>query len=468
MRLSPRLFLAALVLLAMPAAHAAKGVPFGGTDHFLYAYGTTDGFGANNGWYLPAQNLRTPIGGYHLDPAKVDAQIAGLAASGQKAYTLVLHNSELGPCEANACNDGVPDGVWGEVIDDSWGAMRPQHRANFKAILGRALDSGMRRIYIRFGYNANPQNWTQWDETRYQKVWNFIVDAHKAAHEVVDAKGLSSLYASPSNLLIFDLGLEDGGLGGGQRPAFMTRLWQDYTYTYGTDDTLGFSIAWAPGRFTALRNLLAATGSVPNKWGVDIYDNLDTGLGQLYAEMGSLRNQPVHLLETYFNRAQTATQAQTALNNNEFLHLALLGQWPTSPGSGHFSRSVVDSLTTATTFSNYTTLLATRRMYFTSGNADVLGVRDIDCTTKPSFPCSVQLRWGAAPGGKHYGIYIRQPAGGHALVHCENTAGTSTILWISTNPNYRFDVYEISAASCASPGPNPGAILRTTAEATPF
>ena len=463
---SLRQFLVPFLLLATPPAQADKGVPFGGTDHFLYAYGSADGSGAN--WYLPAQNLRTPIGGYHLDPTKVDAQIMGLAASGQHAYTLVLHNNELGPCETGACNDGVPDGVWGEVLDNSWGVMRPQHRSNFKAILGRALDSGIRRIYIRFGYNSSPDSWSRWDEVRYQKAWNFIVDVHRAAHEVVDSRGLSSLYGFPSSLLIFDLGLEDGGLDGGQRPAFMTRLWQDYTYTYGTDDTLGFSIAWAPGRFTALRKLLAATGQLPRMWGVDIYDNLDDGLGQLYAEMGSLRNQPVHLLETYFNRGQTAIEAKNALNRNEFLHLALLGQWPTTPGGGHFSRTVVDALTSSTTFSNYTSLLATRRMHFTSGDADALGVRDIDCTTKPVFPCNVRLRWRAAPGGRRYGIYIRQPTGGHALVHCETSAGISTIPWISTNSPYRFDLYEITSASCAAPEPNPGAILRTTAEATPF
>lgn len=467
MRMLPPLMLAAALFAAAPQADANKRAPFGGTNHFLYAYGTTDGTNPNNTWYVPAQNLRTPIGGYHLNPSLVNAQIAAMAASGQKAYSVIIHNSNIGDCEFNACNDGVYDGVWGEVVDNTGSAMRPQHRANLKAIVGRALDSGMRRIYLRFGYNSSPESWPQWNETRYQQVWNFIIDARRAAREEIDARGLSSLYASPHNILIIDLGMEDGGLGGGQRPAFMTRLWQDYTYSFGNNDTVGYSIAWAPGRFSTQRNLLAATGVLPNKWAVDIYDNLNTGLGQMYAEMGSLRNQPVHLLETYFNRAQTAQEAQTALNQNEFLHFGFFGQWPTSPGTSHFSRSVVDSLTTTGTFSNYLTLLASRKMHITSGNADVLGIRDVDCTTKPSFPCSVQLRWSAPPSGRRYGIYIRV-AGGHSLVHCEASAGTSTIPWISANPDYKFDVYEINASSCNHPTPNAGAILRTTAEATPY
>lgn len=468
MRHLTRIACAALALCAISHADAAKRAPYGGTNHFLYAYGTTDGNNPNNTWYVPAQNLRTPVGGYHLNPSLVNTQIAAMAASGQKAYSIIIQNSNIGDCEFNACNDGVYDGVWGEVIDNTQFAMRAQHRANLKAIVGKALDSGMRRIYIRFGYNSSPESWTSWNETRYQQVWNFMIDARNAAREEVAARGLSPLYASPHNILVFDLGLESGGLTGGQRPAFMTRLWQDYTYTFGNDDTLGYSIAWAPGRFNALRNLLAATGTLPKMWGVDIYDNMTTYLGQMYGEMGSLRNQPVHLLETYFNRTQTASEIQNALNQYEFLHLGFVGQWPTSPGSAHFSRSVVDSLTTTGTFSAYLPLLATRKMHITSENADLLGIRDLDCTTKATFPCSVQLRWGKPPTGRRYGIYIRVPGGGRSLVHCEVAAGTATVQWISANPDYKFDLYEIDASSCAHPNPNPGASLRTTAEATPY
>lgn len=464
----PRVFAALLLLLAFADASAAKRANFGGTLHFIHSYGTTDGTNPNNTWYIPAQNLRTPVAFYHLNPKLVQSQIYSLKASGQSAYGIILHHSSIGDCEYNACNDGVYDGVWGEVIDDSQYAMRPQHRLNLKAVIGAALDAGFRRIYIRFGYNNNPDSWTQWNETRYQQAWNFIVDARNAAREEVNSRGLSHLYASPNNILIFDLGGESGGLSGGQLEPFMVRLWQDYTYSFGNDDTIGYSIAWAPGRFSRLKNLLATTGVLPKMWGVDIYDNMTTGFSQMYSEMGPLRNQPIHLIETYFNRAQTAQEAQAALNQNEFLNVAYFGQWPTAPGAGHFSRPVVDSLTTTTTFSNYlSTMLGVRRMHITSSNADVLGVNDIDCTTKASFPCSVGLRWTKPPTGRKYGIYVRI-SGSTSLVHCETAAGSSTIPWISTYPEYKFDIYEINAASCNHPTPNPGAILRATAEATPF
>lgn len=463
-----RIFAAALLLFVCVDAIAAKRANFGGTNHFLYAYGTTDGTNPNNTWYTPANNLRTPVGQYHLAPKLVSSQIYSMKASGQTAYTIVMHNSNIGDCEYNACNDGVYDGVWGEVVDNTQYALRPQHRANLKAIVGTALDAGFRRIYIRFGYNSSPEAWPMWNETRYQQVWNFMVDARNAAREEVNARGLSGLYASPNNILIFDLGLESGGLGGGQLPAFMVRLWQDYTYSFGNDDTLGYSIAWAPGRFSGLKNLLAGTGTLPKMWGVDIYDNMSTYLGQMYDEMGPLRNQPIHLLETYFNYTPSAQGAQTALNQKEFLNIAAFSQWPTLPGTMHFSRPVVDSLTTTTTFSNYlSSMFGVRKMHITSSNANILGVKDIDCTTKASFPCSIGLRWGSPPSGRKYGVYIRIP-GGTSLVHCETSAGSSTIPWISLNPDYKFDIYEINAATCSHPNPNAGATLRATAEASPF
>ncbi len=463
-----RLLAVTALLCLSTNAMAAKRANFGGTNHFLYAYGTTNGTNPNNTWYTPAQNLRTPVGGYHLNPSLVQSQISASKASGQTAYTIIIHNSNIGDCEYNACNDGVYDGVWGEVVDNAQSSMRPQHRANLKAIVGRALDSGFRRIYIRFGYNSSPESWTQWNETRYQQVWNFMIDARNAAREEVAARGLTHLYPSPHNILIFDLGLESGGLGGGQLQPFMVRLWQDYTYSYGNDDTLGYSIAWAPGRFSGLKNLLATTGTLPKMWGVDIYDNMSTYLGQMYNEMGPLRNQPIHVLETYFNHAPSAQGAQTAMNQHEFLNVAAFSQWPTSPGTSHFSQTVVDSLTTTATFSNYLSMFGVRRMHITSSNADILGVKDIDCTTKASFPCSVGLRWAKPPSGRKYGIYIRNPGGATSLVHCEAVAGSSTIPWISSNPDYKFDTYEINATTCGHPNPNAGALLRATAEATPF
>lgn len=457
------------LLFIAPTAQAQKKVNFGGTNHWIYAYGTADGHNTGNSWYLPAQNLRPTVAHYHLSSSTVDAQISGLKNSGQNAYVIFIWNKNIGSCEFTSCNDGVADGTWGEVIDNSWSVMRPQHRTNLKAMIGKALDVGFNRIYIRFGYNSSPSSWSSWNEASYQQAWNFIVDARAAAIEVVNSKGLSAKLAHPYNLLMFDLGAEDGGLTGGQRPAFMQRLWSDYAFTFGIDDTVGFSFAWSPGRFANNRTLLQATGILPKHWAFDIYSNVGSSLGSIYNEMGDLRNQPVHLLETYFNNSLISSQISGALVSNDLLNIQLIAQWPLYSGMnhGHFSKSAVDSQSSTTTFSNYSSLLSNRQVHISSSNSNLLSIKDINCAATTTWPCSVRLGWPKPPAGKRYGIYINTPAG-TSLVACEAIAGQTNINWISMNPSYVFDLYEINGTACAHPTPNPGAVKRAVGEATPY
>lgn len=468
MRLAISVVLALLVSIC-PDAAAQKKVNFGGTNHWLYAYGTADGTNTGNSWYLPALNLRPTVAHYHLNPSLVDSQISALKSSGQNAYIVDIWNSDLGPCESSTCNDGVADGVWGEIIDNSLMEMRSQHRQNLKSIIGKALDVGFSRIYIRFNYNSHPQNWVSWDEVRYLKVWGFISDAHDAALEVVHSRNLSSKLTHPSSLLVFDLGGEFAGFTGGQRGNFMQRLWSDYVGAYGNDDTVGFSFVWAPGMFTTQVNLLQSTGTLPKQWAFDIYSNFSSTITSIYSEMGALRNQPVHILETYFNNSSVGTQIGTALASNDLLNIQLVGQWPLYSGDpGHFSQSAVNAFSTTATYSNYVGLLATRKMHFTSTNANLLSVKDINCGSTATLTCSVRIGWASAPSGKLYGVYFKHTGGGTTLVHCVNNAGQSTVPWIGQASAYVFDLYLISGTSCNNPNPNVGATKVATIEATPY
>ena len=451
--------------------NAAKYVNDGGTNHFIYSYGTADGYNTDYLWYIPIPaNIRPPVGTYNLNPNLVNQQILALKASGQTSYVLPIFNSNLGECElSGGCNDGLLDGVWGERIDNSNYSMRPQHRSNLKSIVGKVLDAGFRKIVIRFGYNSDPSTWNSWDENKYQQAWNFIVDVKRAALEEVTYRGLDYLLAPPNNMLIFDLGIEDGGTDNlHQRDAFMKRLWQDYTYTYGVDDTVGFSIAWAPGRFEKQRALLASLLlPLPKMWAVDIYDNASGALAEVYKEMKTLNNQPLIIMETNFNNATTGQEIKSALQTNDLLNISMINQWlKNSPA--HFDREIIDSLVNSNTYLNYASLLAKRKMYITSTNSSYLGVKDLTCTQSNSFPCSVELVSSAPPSGKLFGIYLQLQNGGSVLVSCNTNASRLTIPWISTNPNYKFDIYEINGASCSNPKPNPGAVFRATAEATPF
>lgn len=72
---------ASILMFALPAT-AGKRVNFGGTNHWLYAYGTADGLNTNYSWYLPVLNLRPTVAHYHLAPSTVASQIQALRGSG--------------------------------------------------------------------------------------------------------------------------------------------------------------------------------------------------------------------------------------------------------------------------------------------------------------------------------------------------------------------------------------------------
>src|SRR5690606_33554525 len=117
-------------------------------------------------------------------------------------------------------------------------------------------------------------------------------------------------------------------------------------------------------------------------------------------------------------------------------------------------------------FSNYSSHLASRSMAITSTNADIFGVEDTNCAATTTWPCSIALMWNSPPAGKNYGIYLVGPSS-TSLVHCASSSGLLPINWISTNPYYIFDLYEITG-TCNHPNPNAGAVKRASAEATPF
>lgn len=449
-------------LLAAEGNTVSRPINFGGTDHWLYAYGTADGNNTGESWYLPALNLRPTLGTLHHNPMLVYEQMQALRASGQTAYVLPIWNKDLLSCEQSTCNDLVDDGLWGNVVDHGYAAMRPQHRANLEQIVSWAVELGFERIVVRFFYNGEPERWKTWDEKAYQKAWNFIVDAHDAATTGFNsAWGKRALPSYP--VLMFDLGGEQAGIDAGQIGPFVQRLWSDYVYTFGVEDTLGFSFAWAPGRFATQHTWLAATGVLPKYWAFDIYGGMQSALAEIHAEMGPLRNQPIHILETFFNDAGTAAAVGAAIDAMPLMHVDSLVQWPLYSGvpDGHFSHGAVDSLVTQSTFTNYAGLMAQRKVFLTSNNADVVALSDVSCGSQTSLPCSTQLYWGTPPAGKKVGVYLKT-SNGPSLVSCGGVAGSQPLTWIWPDYEYQLDAYYITGA-CSHPNPNPGAVLVGTA-----
>lgn len=450
-------------ILGSQGAAIERPINFGGTNQWLYAYGTADGNNTGESWYTPALNLRPTLGTMEHDPELVYAQMSAMRKAGQTAYVLPIWNKDLLPCELSSCNDGVADGVWGNVVDHGTYSMRPQHRANLVQLVTWAVQLGFERITVRFVYNGDPESWTSWNEMAYQKAWNFIADARTSAADAFHV-AWGKRVASSFPVLMFDLGGEQAGIDAGQTGPFIQRLWSDYVYSFGREDTVGFSFAWAPGRFATQRAWLSATGVLPKYWAFDLYDGMQTALGQIYTEMADLRNQPIHILETFFDDPGIAAEIAAAVAQRPLLHVDSLVQWPLYSGvpDGHFSQGAVDALNTTDTFTSYLPLIAQRKVFLTSDNADAIGISDVSCGSQTSLPCSVTLHWGAPAAGQQVGIYVRTSSG-RSLVFCESSAGSQVIPWMGQYQEYDFEAYSITGA-CTHPAPNPGAKLTGTAQ----
>ncbi|MEZ4293579.1 MAG: hypothetical protein R3B70_01285 [Polyangiaceae bacterium] len=425
---------------------------FGGSNHWVYDYGTADGHNTNQSWYLPALNLRSTVPTMEHDMSDVYAQMVALRASGQTAYVIPIWNKDLRICEPHGC-DGLPDGVWGNVVDNGAGAMRPQHRQNLAQLVQWAIGLGFERIVVRFFYNDDPETWPAWDNKRYERVRGFIFDGRQAA---VDAFNLAwgERPEATYPVLLFDLGGEQAGRNEGQMGPFIQTLWSDYTSAFGTYDTLGFSFAWAPGRFTTQLGWLASTGVLPERWAFDIYNGADVALSEVHAEMGELRNQPIDILETYFNDPGTAAAIGAARSALPLLNIDSVVQWPlyAADGAAHpnnppgFSQGAVDAQLTSSTFTSYAGFVASRKLFMTSSNADVMAFSNIDCgasvpSGKGAGNCTVDLYRGQAPAGMRLLVYVSTYLG-TGNIACDNPPGITPLTWVNpAYPYYDFTAY---------------------------
>ena len=430
----------AFLALCLAATNCLAGVPGWGQVYFAYDLGTYNPEApksASNNWYQPGQNFKTPIGLYNLMPDKADAQIADMRASGMDYIVIHIAMADLSACKANgSCNDGFPDNwLWGELIDDSQQQLRPTQQANLIAILNQVKAAGFRTVIIRFAnYDAGG---TTWQEVKYQYAWNLIAQTHRLVAQQMQGSLTKVLY---------DLGCE--ALGAPNMQTYVQRLWSDYTYTFGNDDTVGFSTIADAYHLAGL----SWYGQLkPKIYAFDIYGDVGAGLLQSWQALGSEGGKPIMLMETYQNDALTESQLQTALQAHPQINLVAVNQWPTTrdtPCSGcdtNIRASAIQLLDTTNQLSNYAPLAD--RVVSDNSNASLLNFTDVNCTSTSSNPCTLKANIGYAPANGMQGmeVFVSGPDGVRKLMTCWGQSPTSpNVTWIVRNSTYRFEYYRVS------------------------
>jgi len=464
------------VLAAVNIAVAGTTIPGVGTDYFVYDLGTYNPEAPQsytaplNNYYTPGRNFKAPIAHYELNPAEVNQQISNMRASGMDYIGINVWFSDLAPCETDgSCNDGYPaDGVWGYLVDDSQYALRPQQNQNLINILQQVKVAGFRYVVIRFAYNGLG-NWTGWNETEYQKAWNLIAKVHRTVDQ--------ELAGSPTSAL-FDLDVELTGAPGAEVKAYFQRLWSDYTYTFGTADTVGFSTIADNYHLT---NGLPWYGSTkPPIYAFDIYGDVGQGLFSAWSALGSgEQNKPIIIMETYDNDPTTDQQLALMLAAHPNINVVAMLQWPNirQPNctgcDPNIRTSTVQALATTTQVSNYAGLITP----FVTVDTDpaVMVFKDVNCASTTGPTCTVSATLNSPPSSPQpppcgggtgiicnavpasttpavYQVYVRGSSGVPKLWGCNQRSSGGTASWIQRNMIYEFDYYVVN--TCSDPLPS--------------
>ena len=276
-------------------------------------------------WFTPGV-LKPVIGTYHMGPTTVRAQLKQMVQAGQRKIALMIWYDTLPP------GTGV-NGVFGHVVHNNNGALVPQHQANLKNVLADIACQGYNEVQLRFAGQgkADPGGWTAWDEGIYQANWNLVYSVTALALEALQDTGVD---------LWIDIAVELGGLEGGQNPAYVKRIWQDFTFVYGTSFTYGASFAAAPGRLTKAIAIYDETGARPPAYAFDMYTGANTLMDAVAAELAAAGDsaKPIFIQECYYNDDQENAELRSkAIEHGLTLHTIM--QWPLARGAvqAHFS-----------------------------------------------------------------------------------------------------------------------------------
>ncbi len=465
---SPWMVLPAQTVTAVTVNKAQRKVNDVGAHHILFRTSVDGGVAidftpsASNAaaeWHVPARRFGLSVGLYHENPSAVDAQISALRQSGANTVAFDLWNLDLTTCEiSGACNDGYLDGVYGEVLDNGLYGLRPQHRANLQAMLNKVKQVGFGRVVIRFNHYW-PSEAQNWDETLYQKTLGFV----RATRELVETNLAGSQTES-----LYDLGGEMAGLTNNQVSQFVTRMWKDYVSSWGNSKTVGFSFAWAPGRFNQAIQIYQSAGTVlPKTWAFDVYAGFGGQPGSMRDllfgisnEMGSLNGQPIIILETWFNNIDMANSLESALNGpNKIVNLNLDGvlQWPlikeqsVGAQNANFTQAALDAQTTSNQLSAYIGLKSTHKLRLQNSDSSKMVIRDMNCAQTMSSvttACLVEHYTAAAPAGKFHHVVVN----GNTLACVGQQPVTQEIPWIVAGQTYTFKLYEVTTCPSSTAG----------------
>lgn len=299
----------------------------GGSNYCMIKVGQTYREKGLDHWFTPKM-LHPVIGMLHLHPKQeILDQLKTMHDGGQRKIALVLWYDHI-------TTEPLTEGCWGHTVRSNGGALLPQHQTNLRNLLKMLRETKyFNELNFRMvgqGPSA-AEDWKEWDEAMYQENWNFLTSTRRIV--------LEELKGSPIKVL-FDLGLENGGMDRGQMPEYMKRLWKDYCTQFGKADCFGFSFALAPGRVARQIKIYDEVGIRPDLYAFDVYSHIYQNLRAASFELtaAGIEHPRIIIQETYYSDPQALDEIQRAQKDFK-LDILYLMQWPLERGRTvpHFS-----------------------------------------------------------------------------------------------------------------------------------
>lgn len=290
--------------------------------------------GSNYAWYqLDPPCTREPYGvvyNYNTATATITSQLQQMYANGQRRLRIPIYHGR-----------GIDSGT---VMDSTGGNLAPQFLTNLTNLFAAIKAADFLELEVSFNPQGgnDPTKWTTFSADYYQENWTLIQNLHP----IIAATGIP-----------YHIDLSNEGIPPIGDPAFLQysqQLWNDYVSTFGSSDTIGFSLIADDAHVSQVSVVYGPSAygdsGAPQLFDVHIYDESETSFMTAFNGLSAqgYNGVPWIIGEAYYNDATEAVSLRQAVNSTGQT-VQYLTEWPLTSAQNCADVDVAPPLL----FSNY-------------------------------------------------------------------------------------------------------------------
>jgi len=291
--------------------------------------------GSDYGWYYLAPPCnREPYGvvyNYDTATATINQQLQQMYDNGQRRLRIPIYHGR-----------GINSGT---VMDSTGGNLAPQFRTNLTNLLAAIEAAGFVELEVSFNPEGenDPTKWSTFSADYYQENWSLIQNLHP----IIAGAGI------PYHIDLSNEGIPPPGYGAFLQ--YSQELWNDYVSTFGSSDTIGFSIIADAAHVSQVSTVYGPSAygnsGAPQRFDVHIYDETGASFNTAFSGLNAQGYQGVPWVigEAYYNDAAEASSLRQAIDSTGQTVLYLT-QWPVT---SDLACSTDVNVAPPTDFSNY-------------------------------------------------------------------------------------------------------------------